>query len=1070
MGDSMIKDTLKSLCCSNGWSYGVLWGFDQRNSLLLTLQDAYYGEQMGAVIDDMLLQVHVVGGGVIGLSAFTKNHQWMFSDHHWQTSLESVGSLQDDSEFYCQFATGIKTIAVISVEPFGVVQIGSTQKIPETKEFVDRVKRSFRGMGTGQKFMLSENETSSSDSLIFGTSRQFTSLASHGISAMNHNFQHGEEYANLTDANYSSVIIPHSFPSALDHQFMNTFDSTCSLSEDEIQLQQLLLEPSTCFDISTQAPSCVSGDSVLTSSWHDLPCELRNNAFFSKTSSFKSCSGSSFNVQMSSASTSLHSHSFSEDLSNNQNSKLLLHSTVGQGQRSSNLSTFEELFPTNDFKMAVSKASPVDDLSQWFSPPPDQSITSSATELCNSVSHATGLIPVANSNEQNSSINISENCPTNSLQSSITDAFYCNGKEKCSKMSGIEELFNSFKEDPVCKRPEDSNNVLKPVVNTDNLECTSEKRIGSKVGTNNSLFSKLGLDHHHFDGIASSSSPVFRSGFEGQASSNAKRRKIENYSQSQNQVKFQGFPSFDGKLKPHNTVYNPCKTIILEPKNGTSTKEADSWIGDSSSMNTGNSCSPVRNEQLVQTEKKKAKPGSRPRPKDRQQIQDRLSELRGLIPNGDKMSIDRLLERTIRHLNFMQSLTRHSQSVKLADKPKNSSTQNDNSSSCSGGVTWACEVGDQTMVCPLVVEDLSNPGQMLIEILFEEHGSFLEIADIIRGYGLTILKGVMKIRETKIWAHFIVEAEGNRYVTRHEIFPSLIQLLQITSPSGANASHGYDSITESGAFLLENHQPVVSLPESIGLPVDLERKFEPIVTGVAVFVLGCVAEKSTKNIQEHAEELLLYNCVLNSKALEESMANYARWEPAHGGFNFQHPWKQYLKIGALTRNCAYCIEALNSCINSENQALVIIDEHLRVSSSSSRILKELATSINTMTRSSKLDISLDEMNCSIQELQNYMKNLSGLIREPEAKSFENEKKEAVVLTINDVDVLEIMPLITFASLLIEIAGRVEQVVDAVEELANLAEFKDAAVDKTKQNQLNRSVLCDEENLKTLEKV
>lgn len=34
----------------------------------------------------------------------------------------------------------------------------------------------------------------------------------------------------------------------------------------------------------------------------------------------------------------------------------------------------------------------------------------------------------------------------------------------------------------------------------------------------------------------------------------------------------------------------------------------------------------------------------------------------------------------------------------------------------SNGVTWACEVGDQTMVCPLIVEDLSIPGQMLIEV------------------------------------------------------------------------------------------------------------------------------------------------------------------------------------------------------------------------------------------------------------------------------------------------------------------------------------------------------------------
>lgn len=36
--------------------------------------------------------------------------------------------------------------------------------------------------------------------------------------------------------------------------------------------------------------------------------------------------------------------------------------------------------------------------------------------------------------------------------------------------------------------------------------------------------------------------------------------------------------------------------------------------------------------------------------------------------------------------------------------------------SSNGGVTWACEVGDHNMVCPLIVEDLSTPGQMLIEV------------------------------------------------------------------------------------------------------------------------------------------------------------------------------------------------------------------------------------------------------------------------------------------------------------------------------------------------------------------
>lgn len=42
-------------------------------------------------------------------------------------------------------------------------------------------------------------------------------------------------------------------------------------------------------------------------------------------------------------------------------------------------------------------------------------------------------------------------------------------------------------------------------------------------------------------------------------------------------------------------------------------------------------------------------------------------------------------------------------------------------------------------------------------MLCEEQGFFLEIADIIRGFGLNILKGEMESREDKIWARFIVE-------------------------------------------------------------------------------------------------------------------------------------------------------------------------------------------------------------------------------------------------------------------------------------------------------------------------
>lgn len=48
-------------------------------------------------------------------------------------------------------------------------------------------------------------------------------------------------------------------------------------------------------------------------------------------------------------------------------------------------------------------------------------------------------------------------------------------------------------------------------------------------------------------------------------------------------------------------------------------------------------------------------------------------------------------------------------------------------------------------------------------------------------------------------------------------------------------------------------------------------------------------------------------------------ANLAGWEPGHGQFMFRHPWKQYLKIGNLTRQCACRLEPINGYLNSEFQ-------------------------------------------------------------------------------------------------------------------------------------------------------
>ncbi|KAG5566474.1 hypothetical protein RHGRI_002142 [Rhododendron griersonianum] len=220
--------------------------------------------------------------------------------------------------------------------------------------------------------------------------------------------------------------------------------------------------------------------------------------------------------------------------------------------------------------------------------------------------------------------------------------------------------------------------------------------------------------------------------------------------------------------------------------------QMSSWAEQAHSMKHNSSTSgsySKRPDEVSKSNRKRLKPGEnpRPRPKDRQMIQDRMKELREIVPNGAKCSIDALLERTIKHMLFLQSVTKHADKLKQAGESKIINTDGgllmkDN---LEGGRTWAYEVGSQSMVCPIIVEDLNRPRQMLVEMLCEERGLFLEIADIIRGLGLTILKGVMETRNDKIWARFAVEA--NRDVTRMEIFVSLVHLLEQTIKNNAVA-------------------------------------------------------------------------------------------------------------------------------------------------------------------------------------------------------------------------------------------------------------------------------------------
>ncbi|XP_073137409.1 transcription factor EMB1444-like isoform X2 [Henckelia pumila] len=174
----------------------------------------------------------------------------------------------------------------------------------------------------------------------------------------------------------------------------------------------------------------------------------------------------------------------------------------------------------------------------------------------------------------------------------------------------------------------------------------------------------------------------------------------------------------------------------------------------------------------------------RPRPRDRQLIQDRIKELRDLVPNSDKCSIDGLLDKTIKHMLFLKDVT--TRADKLRHQVLKEETNHNTEFTAEvnrvhqNGTSWAVELGNEQHQCPIIVKDLDNPGQMLIQMLCADHARFLEIADVIQHLQLNILKAVMEECSENSWAHFIVEATGS--FQRLDIFWPLMKLLQHPLP------------------------------------------------------------------------------------------------------------------------------------------------------------------------------------------------------------------------------------------------------------------------------------------------
>ncbi|KAK6646177.1 hypothetical protein PHAVU_L006001 [Phaseolus vulgaris] len=789
-----LRNKLKTLCSSvHAWSYAIFWRFHPRNSLLLTVEEAYYEEHLGEEIANMHPQVHLLGQGIVGEAAFTGKHSWVHSDgqtHYWNLSGQDI--CEDDSCLLQQFCSGIKTIVVIPVKALGVIQFGSRNKILERVEFLEQTQSMLTEIDDDDMGMFDMSENAVLP-LLYQSNDLNGMLAS--VSSASPNDPFPTHYKNYEDA----VASFQGDSSYLGDQLKGTMEAQVVLSERNST--DVLLKPNTSTDnLIAKTPYLGVCDGEL-SSFDLLEQQLVSSvraqdvadACFTNENVFATCK---LPVQDSTLVPlcSTDGGSFQGKLQYSNQSSVV--TDVEFSSSSHALHGHSENIEPVDMSEEILKFSSMDDLCHWFGPSSEDSICKAVMTLDNTFSESREFNPTSFDLVGSSTLNdvlLTGLAVYNSNSDGNETSVVMHNAEK-GTLDVMETDFSYDQADEWWR------NTLTPVVSgvtdTGFSECISQLNSDTLPGTRKRLFSQLGIEELLRSGA--NYNPINSSVFECWLSPN-KRQTVESSSVNGSTIHFTNLDRSGTRSDLMQPLCDLGSTNNLPSKKDTFSKlQATTLVDDSHSINVGKAVPqhPQKPEEQAKPTNKRARPGesTRPRPKDRQQIQDCIKELRGIIPNGGKCSIDSLLDRTIRYMLFLQSVLKYTDKLQEPSEPKLIEQENEvvlkdsgvaDSKNC--GITWAYEVGHETMLCPIIVEDMSPPGQMLIEMLCEVQGIFLEIIDIIRGFGLNILKAKMERKKNKLWARFIVEA--NRHVTRIDVFWSLVHLLQQTNTSGIDSSN-----------------------------------------------------------------------------------------------------------------------------------------------------------------------------------------------------------------------------------------------------------------------------------------
>ncbi|XVF32596.1 hypothetical protein REPUB_Repub17cG0095900 [Reevesia pubescens] len=157
----------------------------------------------------------------------------------------------------------------------------------------------------------------------------------------------------------------------------------------------------------------------------------------------------------------------------------------------------------------------------------------------------------------------------------------------------------------------------------------------------------------------------------------------------------------------------------------------------------------------------------------------------------------------------------------------------------------------------------------------------------------------------------------------------------------------------------------------------LVSRFEDLARSLEGFSKEYFENANEKEIKSGANFSSNCKSVLHSKTKDESLVNFARWEPWHGKFGFSYPWPKYLKIGEDLRDLATTILPLKACLRSHTQSSEALRQSVKepceaIVASLAWTLRELGESIRKMRKCRSEEMVVPELKSVRLELSHIL--------------------------------------------------------------------------------------------------